>query len=247
MRVSINYGRSSSGQGNISFEDAILSASRNDKDVENSEKTVFYTGVGSRSTPRDVAVLMCALAIELRNRGWLLRSGAADGADLAFESGAGSQKHIFLPYPGFNGSDSTRNRIPAQAMERAQAIHPAWHRCSDFAKKAHARNVLQVFGERLDEPSSMLVCWTEGGVPKGGTRTAILLAEQAGVPVFNLGSPQIEQQVRQWVGKEALELAEKAVWLNAQERDEKMRMSAANEAKEVASRPAARGFRRLAR
>lgn len=48
-----------------------------------------YTGVGSRSTPQDIMKMMSALASKLEVEGWVLRSGAADGADTGFENGVG--------------------------------------------------------------------------------------------------------------------------------------------------------------
>ena len=58
----------------------------------------------------------------------------------------------------------------------------------------HTRNVFQVLGEDLNNPSKMLVCWTPDGAKEtkdtsyitGGTRTAIRLANVYGVPVYNL-------------------------------------------------------------
>lgn len=146
-----------------------------------------YTGVGARVTPRDVGVLMCAFALEARARDLKLRSGAADGADLAFESGAHPVKEIFTPHPRFNGCVSAHVPIPPECYRMAAAVHPAWQSCSGFAQDAHARNVLEVHGAKLEVPSKFLVCYTEHGQDVGGTRTAIVLARNAGIPVLNLG------------------------------------------------------------
>jgi hypothetical protein len=166
-----------------------------------------YTGVGSRSTPDHVAALMKEFAACMASSGWILRSGAADGADSAFESGVTNpaQKEIFLPYPGFNGSRSTLVKIPEKCYEIAKTVHPAWERCSSFARKAHARNVLQVLGQDLESPSSFLVCWTADGAigeksagrDTGGTRTAIVLAERNGIPVINVCRPEHENYLRE--------------------------------------------------
>lgn len=166
-----------------------------------------YTGVGARVTPSSIGLVMCAFALYARSRGLRLRSGAADGADLAFESGAHPATEIFVPYPGFNGSVTQRGRIPDRCFEMAAAVHPAWQQCSDFARKAHARNVQQVLGERLDSPSKFLMCWTNGGALVGGTRTAIVLAQNAGVPVINLGNPQHLMMVRGLIPAEFLTAA----------------------------------------
>lgn len=148
----------------------------------------IYTGVGGRDAPIGVLKHMNRLAKELGIAGYTLRSGGATGSDLAFENGCDAVdglKEIYLPVLGFNGS--TSSLIPnSEAFKIAESIHPAWHLCSSFAKKAHARNVHQVLGVDLKTPSDFLVCWTRGGKATGGTATAINLAEMKGVPVYNL-------------------------------------------------------------
>lgn len=144
----------------------------------------YYTGVGSRKTPKKILDLMTEIALTLNSKGYCLRSGGAKGADEAFESGAGSRKQIFY------ASSAT-----PEAMKIAARFHPAWERCGEYVRKLHGRNSFQVLGVNLDNPSSFLVCWTPDGaishsertMRTGGTGTAISIAEDANVPVFNLG------------------------------------------------------------
>lgn len=49
--------------------------------------TKYYTGVGSRNTPQDMMKLMTQVVTKPETLGYSLRSGAADGADTAFENG----------------------------------------------------------------------------------------------------------------------------------------------------------------
>ena len=148
--------------------------------------TRFYAGVGSRQTPPDILSRMKTIAQDLSRKGWVLRSGGAEGADTAFEIGAGSKKEIFLPWKGFNGNDSGFHNPTLGAYKLAESVIPWWGTMSDGAKKLHARNAHQVFGWTLKEPVEFVLCWTQGGEPKGGTRTAIVLAHQANIPVINL-------------------------------------------------------------
>lgn len=53
---------------------------------------MFYTGIGSRETPQEIQNLMFKIAQKLDSK-YILRSGGADGADLAFEKGS-SKKEI---------------------------------------------------------------------------------------------------------------------------------------------------------
>jgi hypothetical protein len=148
--------------------------------------SIYYTGIGSRETPKEVMVAMTSLAKQLQERKWILRSGGADGADLAFERGAGSKKNIFIPWKGFNDSLSPFFNIPDKAFLVAAKIHPAWGRLKQGAQKLHARNIMQVTGRNLKVKSKFIVCWTPKGQYKGGTTTAMRLAEMLDIKVFNL-------------------------------------------------------------
>ena len=166
--------------------------------------TLFYTGVGSRETPNDALWDMEVLAWWLRLCGWTLRSGAAPGADSAFEAGAGCDADIYLPWPSFGRRDRTRpdapryiDKVNVDALRLAAELHPAWGSLSSSVRSLHARNCHQVLGDNLDTPSTFLVCWTADGCETeaqrtratGGTGTAIALACRNGVPVFNLARP----------------------------------------------------------
>ncbi|WYV99132.1 DprA-like DNA recombination-mediator protein [Pseudomonas phage vB_PpuM-Amme-3] len=183
----------------------------------------FYTGVGSRETPAVVLDLMREMARIFAGKGLTLRSGAADGADQAFELGwldwhlnarSRPDQHepraeLYLPWDGFNkhGRDGCfgANIVPEldckitweKAREIARSIHPAWDSVKKDGtpvmgrgpKALHTRNVYQVLGQTLDEPSRFLVGYAKldkQGNPKGGTATAMKLAERYGVTVYNL-------------------------------------------------------------
>lgn len=97
------------------------------------------------------------------------------GADTAFEKGSMGANEIF------RASDAN-----AAALHLASLYHPAWNRCSDYAKKLHARNGFQVLGRDLNSPSDFIVCWTKDGKASGGTGQAIRIATAYQIPVFNL-------------------------------------------------------------
>lgn len=153
-----------------------------------------YTGVGSRETPTEILDFFTRISFWLGRQGWILRSGGAGGADSAFEQGAiraEAAKEIYLPWGRFNGNPSRLFDLDTgnAAAQIAAGVHPAWGRLTQGAKKLHARNVFQVLGADLMTPSKFLICWTSGGLDTGGTRTAIVLAKQHGIPVFNFGEP----------------------------------------------------------
>ena len=161
----------------------------------------FYAGVGSRDTPTEVLDQMKGIASILRDMGYVLRSGHADGADLAFEHGSAGENQIWLPWKEFNYESSQAEGLVRtshyaiqanwQADQIAAAFHPAWNRCTEAAKKLHTRNVYQVLGPGLgkvqqDTVSKFVVCWTKDGKASGGTGQAIRIAEGCNIPVFNL-------------------------------------------------------------
>lgn len=156
-------------------------------------KIKAYTGIGSRRTPREVCLLMTDFAAAMAKHGIMLRSGAARGADQAFETGCDMEngpKQIFLPWQGFNDSTSRYYTQMEEAFAVAAGIHPAWNRLQQAAQRLHARNIHQVLGPSLDDPSGLVVCWTPDGEITGGTATAIKLAMDRGITVLNLAIPE---------------------------------------------------------
>lgn len=145
-----------------------------------------YTGIGSRNAPVWALDQAKMLGKKLAECGYILRSGAAEGMDAAFEEGCDlsyGKKQIFLPWKNFNEHPSPFYQLEPLAFEMAKEVHPAWDRLSDGAKKLHARNIYQVLGLNLDHPSRFILCYTPWD--KGGTLQAIHLANELDVPVYN--------------------------------------------------------------
>lgn len=167
----------------------------------------FYTGIGSRETPKDFLLVIHKIALHLADKGYILRSGGADGADKAFEEGcfsAGGSQEIYLPWKGFNGNPSPLFKVTKEALELAAKIHPSWSKLRQGARKLHARNCYQCIGYDLKTPSDLLICWTKGGAKIGGTRTAVVLAEQYNIPVYNLAIEGKEEELYDFIEHENL-------------------------------------------
>lgn len=151
----------------------------------------YYAGIGSRETPENVMEIFRDIAELMDTKyDFILRSGHADGADIAFEQGCDrvyGGKEIYLPWSGFNGSDSKLVVKDIRAFEIAEKFHPYWHNLKDGAKKLQARNSHQVLGEDLETPSSLVLCWTKNGKGSGGTGQAIRIANEYNIPVFDAG------------------------------------------------------------
>lgn len=146
----------------------------------------YYTGIGSRSTPQDVAQLMRDVATYLSSIGYTLRSGGADGADLAFQSGS-TDSEIFLPWPNFNNAKEGIICRHYLAIELAKRFHPNYSNLSTGAKKLMHRNSHQLFGINMDTPSDFVICWTPNGNGGGGTGQALRIAKHYNIPIFDIG------------------------------------------------------------
>jgi len=157
-----------------------------------------YTGVGSRRAPPEMVNFATSLATVLSTWGLRVRSGGADGMDTGFERGD-PWAEVFVPWNGYNGRWMPQNQVgvPLRAYDIAKSTHPAWNALSSGARKLHARNVQQVLGFDLNNPSKFLICWTPDGCETeaertretGGTATAIIVAARHSIPVFNLAKP----------------------------------------------------------
>lgn len=170
-----------------------------------------YAGIGSRSTPPDVLDLFSSLAYELGKQDWQLRSGAAPGADSAFEQGAnesGSFPALFLPWPRFEGRSDEDvsawgglHQPQRAAFDIALQFHPRWPDLKQGAQKLHARNVHQILGPDVTTPvlSRFVICWTPGGEGGGGTGQALRIAKHYGVPIFDVAIPEALERVMRFL------------------------------------------------
>lgn len=172
-----------------------------------------YAGIGARKTPDDIQVLMFKIAEKLASKGYVLRSGGAEGADMAFQRGCevwcdnnnvpyNQRQEIYLPWDNFNGltvNESEGITVDQHwlAMEIASEYHPTFDSLSETAKKLMSRNTSQVHGNSgSNEDVEFVICWTPDGANKkttqttGGTGQAIRLAVASGIPVINLKNQQ---------------------------------------------------------
>lgn len=166
----------------------------------------IYTGIGSRDIPKEIETLFTKIAMSLAKRDYTLRSGGADGSDLAFEPGCdklNGKKEIYIPWKGFNGSKSELYNVTEEMYRIAEKYHPYWHNLKDGAKKLHARNCCQMLGKELNLCTDFVICYTEGGKLKGGTATALRIAKDYGVKVFNAGGysdlDYFVNEIKEWV------------------------------------------------
>lgn len=148
-----------------------------------------YAGIGARDTPDNILQIMGYLALALQDNGWMLRSGGARGADQAFAEGLHVNNTII-----YTASDATE-----AAMQHAKDFHPAWHNCSDYAKRLHARNSMIILGRDLHSPVDLVVCWTKDAEIVGGTGQSLRVAQHHSIPIVNLGHPTLKRWIVDYV------------------------------------------------
>lgn len=165
----------------------------------------LYAGIGSRQTPPEILKIMRLVGELMANNDWILRSGAAIGADAAFEEGCdkvNGAKEIFLPWKRYNKHTSPLHldgppckTVKDDVYTLAEKFHPAWDNVSEGAKRLLARNSFQILGADLQTPIQLVVCWTpyvwRPGVKAGGTAQALRIAHERGIKILNLKEDDI--------------------------------------------------------
>ena len=155
---------------------------------------MIITGIGARSTPESICELFTEIGQEIKERGWYVRSGHAEGADVAFERGAKKNCIVYLPWGGFNKEQlilgvPRTSPLRDEVLEIVYKHEPYAKNLSNGVKLIKSRNVFQVLGEDLNTPSDIVICYTEEGVVEGGTGLAIKVAIDNRIPIINVGDP----------------------------------------------------------
>lgn len=169
-----------------------------------------YCGIGSRETPDDVQRLMEDVGEFQCNRGVVLTSGGAPGADDAFHRGAkrspkycSKSVEIYLPWNGFKREGmETLYHAPDKGIYNA-SLFDNWELAEEISLKARGswnglgqggiklqvRNAYQPLRRDLNSPVKGVIFWA---IPagkrrwKGGTNTALQIALEHAIPMYNL-------------------------------------------------------------
>jgi hypothetical protein len=167
------------------------------------QKRLKYAGIGPRLTPIDICLGLTDIAKQLDSRGWLLRSGYAQGADQAWQCGTQRDRmEIYLPWQGFNQGHGTGFMVSpiTPAIEAAARLsHPAWNRLSQAGQKLMMRNVSIILGHNLDDPVEFVAYWSSERKVQGGTGNALRLAQMYGIPSFNVAFEDDQQRMSTFV------------------------------------------------
>lgn len=153
---------------------------------------LYYAGIGSRRrTPDYILNMMTILASKLEEKGYILRTGHAQGADQAFEAGVIHDEHKEI----FTAKDAT-----PQAIAMASGYHEFWDNCDAHTKKLHGRNAMIILGKKFKEPVKFVICYTPDGKFSGGTGLAMKIAETHKILIFNLFYKSVRERIERFIG-----------------------------------------------
>ena len=159
----------------------------------------IITIIGSRETPQLELDFIEEMAEKFALNSWILRSGAAKGADKAGEDGfdkVQGEKEIYLPWKGFMSSSSTLISPEFSNWQNAVSLmlflhpNPKAAKAKETVMKLLARDIYQILGKDLNKPSGEL---------KGGTALALRVCQwykeetDNEIPIINIGSLGIEK------------------------------------------------------
>lgn len=153
-------------------------------------RQIRYAGIGSRDLPEETLVRCTALAEHIdKHYQFTLRSGNAEGADLAFLRGS-TRNEVFLPWPTYNGGHKDAVNVSKEVLEEAirvvKEVHPYSDKLSKSVEKLHARNLFILLGANLDVPVDLVIYCRKPKVVTGGTEIALRMAKKFKIPTINV-------------------------------------------------------------
>tara|TARA_R110000782_G_scaffold123319_1_gene214791 strand:- start:1995 stop:2534 length:540 start_codon:yes stop_codon:yes gene_type:complete len=171
----------------------------------------YYTGVGIEDLPSDMKSEIAAIARRMSIDQYVVRSGGAAGTDTVFQSNAGPNTEVYLPYDGYNDmTEKDGAHLNSKGLyNHDKAAYIASINCKEWdtltqdEKDLHTRSVYSVLGFSLDNPSLVLICYAEpSGISlvKGEYSTAVSVAHGHRIPVYNLWRIKDLNEIKRIVG-----------------------------------------------
>lgn len=154
---------------------------------------LVYAGIGNRDTPQPMLNLITAISRRL-SKTYVLRTGAAVGADRAFMEGT-MKAEIYVPWHNYEGFP-LNHAICKAALKEAEQQHPSWKNLTQGVRNMHGRNMQIIAGPHMEDYVDFVLCFTRDGcdsvktrsMETGGTGSAISFADSLGIPVINLAN-----------------------------------------------------------
>lgn len=170
---------------------------------------MLYAGIGPRKTPPHVLNQMAQIGKILADSGFILSTGAGEGADEAWEEFVKpNQSRIFLAKPKKYRRYAI---VPTVTQEQWDFCnkHFKLHRNNldlstqnEYIQMLFCRNLNILLGEDLQVPVDFVAYWYDKDYPTGwagGTGHTVSMAYELEIPCFNIWSQRDQQAMDDFV------------------------------------------------
>lgn len=162
----------------------------------------IFTGIGSRLIDSKHINLLYKIACLLEQDDWKCRTGDASGSDSVFRDAYSTNpRNLSIYTPAQIQIDLCGNASKAKEIMYKYHPNPDAVKRNKFSECLLARDVYQVLGPSLEEPSKIVICYTQEGKLIGGTAMAIRIANAYGIPVLNIGNPKHYNAMVDYINK----------------------------------------------
>ena len=168
-----------------------------------------YAGIGSRNITDAERENIILVAKVMAKAGWLLYSGNADGADIAFQEGSDGKCVIMLPWLKFNQDkyDYTFSRDHFEVGETkdgeksVEKFHPNPSALKRGGKSLMCRNYHQIYGYKHYPKVSVVICCAneKNGKVQGGTGQAVRIAQDSNIKIINIRASGWKDELRKLI------------------------------------------------
>lgn len=165
-------------------------------------QSIIYGCCGSRQLRAEQLDICFSIGKRIAEWGSIVLSGNADGADAAFQRGAGSRVIVALPWPSYNprnlpkGARVITNFTP-QEIDLARECHPRWEYLTPAVRSLMIRNACIVLR------SDAVIAWPRldaRGQGVGGTQHTLRCARLIGKRVIDLSNRDTLEEVCKKIG-----------------------------------------------
>jgi hypothetical protein len=158
---------------------------------------ITYAGIGSRKLRGSEQKLIQDIAKTLAKRDFVVYSGNADGADIAFQEGSNGKCVIMLPWKNFNSCKYDPNKslnhfacgFSTEGDESIRKFHPNPQALTNGVRAIMTRNWHQIVGYNQYPRVSFVIACADRDVYEnivGGTGQACRIAKDFRIPIFNI-------------------------------------------------------------
>lgn len=164
---------------------------------------------GNKGAPPEILAKIKELVGVLSNAGFTVRTGCDGEIELAADEAATQKRERILPWRDFAEKESKLTWNSERAHCIAKMFHPTYDTMKKGVQHILGKNARLILGDKMNSPARLLLTWSEDGVEHARQKSSrtglvghtIAIATASGVPVFNLGNPNAEQRLREYVSQ----------------------------------------------